>query len=77
LPTTLTRKFSTNIGDGTTTSIVVTHNLGTKAAVVFVTDNTTPFAQQMVEIQMTTTNTVTLVFATAPTLNQFLCTVVA
>jgi hypothetical protein len=66
-----TTKFASDIGDGSTTSIVVTHNLGTKDVTVSVHDNTTPFQQFEVEIQYTSTNTITLVFATAPASNAY------
>ncbi len=65
------RKYAANIGDGSSTSITVTHNLGTKDLVWNLYDNTTPFAAFITDIQMTTTNTVTIIFATAPTTNQY------
>lgn len=64
-------RFAGDVGDGSATSIDVTHNLGTKDVHVTVWDNTTPFAEQMVEVRHKTTNVVTLVFAVAPTTNQF------
>lgn len=69
------RKFAQDIGDGVTTSIVVTHNLGTVDVNVAVHDKTTPFAEQHAEVRHTSTNTVTLVFAVAPTTNQYRCTI--
>lgn len=65
------RKFSASVGDGSTTSIVVTHNLNTKDATVQLYDNTTPFGQVHPEVRMTSVNTVTLVFSVAPTTNQY------
>jgi phage-related tail fiber protein len=64
-------RYETDIGTGAATSIVVTHNLGTKAVQVKVYDNTTPFSEIEPEVQHTSTNTVTLIFGTAPTTNQF------
>lgn len=67
--------FAADIGDGSTTSIVVTHNLGTRDVNVAVYDKTTPFSEQYPEVRRTTINTVTLVFSVAPTTNQFRCVV--
>lgn len=67
--------FAADIGDGVTTSIVVTHNLGTRDVNVAVYDKTTPFSEQYPEVRRTTTNTVTLVFSVAPTASQFRCVV--
>lgn len=68
--------FSVNVGDGSTTSIVVTHNLGTRNVVVSVASATTPWARVEVDCQITSTNTITLIFAVAPTTNQFNVTVI-
>lgn len=65
------RKYATSIGDNATTSIVVTHNLNTKDVTVAVYDNTTPFSEIVANIQHTSVNTVTIVFTTAPTTNQY------
>jgi hypothetical protein len=64
-------KFAAAIGDGSTTSIVVTHNLGTQDVVVQVYTASGTFAEVNVEIQNTSTNTITLVFAAAPTSGQY------
>lgn len=71
-----TGKFAQAIGDGSTTSIVVTHNLGTQDVTVQVYTALTPFAQVNVEVQITSVNTVTLVFAVAPTSGQYRVVVV-
>lgn len=65
------RKFAADIGDGSTTSIVVTHNLGTVDVTVAVFDKTTPFEEVLADIDHTSTNTITVVFAVAPTTNQY------
>lgn len=72
-----TTKFSADVGDGSSTSITVTHNLGTKDAIVQVRDNNTPYDQVQVEVQYATTNTVTLIFSVAPSSNRYRCIVVA
>jgi hypothetical protein len=59
------------IGDGSTTSIVVTHNLGTRAHPVQLFSTATPWDVIECDIQHTTTNTDTLIFAVAPTASQF------
>jgi hypothetical protein len=69
------RKFAADVGNGSLTSITVTHNLGTKDVTVSVWDNTTPFAEVEVDVQHATTNTVILIFAVAPTTNQYRCVV--
>jgi hypothetical protein len=66
-----TKRYETDIGDGSTTSIAVTHNLGTKAVSVNVWDNTTPYGDVYPDVRRTTTNTVTLVFNPAPSTNQY------
>jgi hypothetical protein len=65
------RKFSQAIGDGSTTAIVVTHNLGTRDISCTVRRATTPWDEVQVDNGATTTNTATFTFATAPTSNQF------
>jgi hypothetical protein len=65
------RKWTDLIGDGTTTAIVNTHNLGTRAVQVTVRRATTPWDEVIVDNAATTTNTVTTTFATAPTTDQF------
>jgi hypothetical protein len=77
LPSTLSRKFSQDIGDGSTTAIVVTHSLNTRDIAAFVRDNTTPFAYFEVDVEATSTTTATLRFAVAPTTNQYRCIIFA
>lgn len=69
------KTFSQDIGDGTTTAIVVTHNLNTRDVNVSVRQTGTPYGQVWVENEATTLNTVTLRFAVAPTTAQFRVTV--
>jgi hypothetical protein len=69
-----TRKFSTNVGNGSLTSIAVTHNLGTQDVVVSLRDTATN-AGVLTDWVATDTNTVTLTFATAPASNAYRCTV--
>lgn len=68
--TKVVQKFATTIGDGTTTSITVTHNLGTRDVHVEVYDAST-FAEVDVDVVHTTVNTVTLNFAVAPSASAY------
>lgn len=71
------KRFAATIGDGSATSIVVTHNLGTKDVVVDVAEVGGSFRTVFCEVQKTTTNTVTLLFDVAPTSSQLRATVIA
>ncbi|MBS0364894.1 MAG: hypothetical protein JSR67_03610 [Proteobacteria bacterium] len=65
-------KFAQTIGDGTTTSFVLNHGLGTSDVQVKVYRVGTPFDEgTQPAIQHTDANHVTLVFSTAPSSNQF------
>ena len=65
------RKYSANVGDNSSTSITVTHSLGTRDIEVTVYDASSPYAEVTCDVQHTTTNTVTLLFSVAPTTNQY------
>jgi hypothetical protein len=69
-PAVAVRKFAQNIGNGSSTSIAVSHNLGTRDITVAVYDSAT-FAEVIPDITHTDTNTVTLVFAVAPASNAY------
>jgi hypothetical protein len=73
--TVVVRKFSVDVGDGAATSITVTHNLGTKDVIVQFYDLTAPFAQVEADVAHATINTVTAIFAVAPTAAQYRCVV--
>lgn len=62
------KKYSQDIGNGIATAIVVTHNLNTRDVNVQVRDNTS-FAYEIVDIEATTVNTVTITFGVAPANN--------
>lgn len=68
------RKFAANIGNGSSTSLAVTHNLGTTDVTVSIKE-VTGSALVEADIVVTDANTVTITFATAPTTNQFRVTV--
>lgn len=69
------RKYSSTIGNGSNTSIAVTHNLNTRAIVWQLYDSTT-FADVVCDAVRTDANTLTLTFATAPTSGQYTVTVI-
>ena len=74
----VTRKYSATIGDGTTTALVVTHNLNTLDVIAQVYDSAVAGANYIeCDIQRTTVNTVTLGFSVAPTANSIRVTVLA
>lgn len=64
-------RYATDIGDTTNTDIVITHNLGTRDALVQVREAGSPYDQVNVDVEYTTTNTVTLRFAVAPAANAY------
>lgn len=65
------QKKAFNVGDGSSTDIVLTHNLGTRDVSVEVYTSASPYEKVLVDTENTTTNTVTLKFGTAPTSNEF------
>ncbi|WP_199546566.1 hypothetical protein [Streptomyces sp. N35] len=70
----VTRHASASIGNGSATSIAVTHNLGTKDVSVTMRRNSDD-ARVETDWVATDTNNVTLSFVTAPTSNEFRVTV--
>lgn len=64
------KRYAQTIGDGSATTIVVTHNLNTRDLIVRLY-NATSYAVEETDIVHTTVNTVTLVFAVAPTVGQY------
>ena len=65
------RKYAASIGDGTNTTYTVTHNLGTKDVQVTVYDNSSPYAEVVVDVQHTSTTAIAVLFSVAPTSNQY------
>jgi hypothetical protein len=64
-------KYAASVGDGSSTSYTVTHNLNTRDVIVTVYDNSAPYAEVITDVAHTTTNTVTIAFSVAPTSNQY------
>lgn len=73
---TVTRKYVSNIGNGSATTYTLTHNLGTRDVIVQIMDNTT-YEIVVADIVMATTNTVTVTFATAPSSNAYRAVIMA
>lgn len=66
--------YAANVGNGSSTSIAVTHNLGTQDVVVSLQDAAT-HGFVMTDWVATDANTVTLTFATAPASNAYRVTI--
>jgi hypothetical protein len=58
--------YVTNIGDGTSTSITVTHNLSTRDLVVFFYETSSPYENFFTDWHAPTLNTIVVSFATPP-----------
>ena len=72
--TTVARKYTSLIGDGSSTTISVSHNLGNQWATVQVYEGT---SQVEADVTLVDSNKVDISFATAPTSNQFRVVIVA
>jgi hypothetical protein len=66
-----TGKFAQDIGDGSSTSFTVTHNLGTQDVIVMIREAGSPFTKVEADIQVTDNNNIFISFATAPSVNQY------
>jgi len=60
------RRYSANVGDGSSTAITLTHNLNSRDVTVQVYTNASPWDTVLCDVTRPTVNTVTLTFATAP-----------
>lgn len=69
-------KYATSVGDGATTQITVTHNLGTTDVQVSVWRVASPKDKVMPDIQIVDANSIKLIFATAPASGEYRCVVV-
>lgn len=65
------KKHSQSIGDGAATSYTVTHNFNTRDVTVIVYRNSGAYDVVLADIEMTSVNSVTIKFASAPTSNQY------
>lgn len=71
-----TKKYVATIGDGTTTTFTITHNLNTQDVVVTVRENASPYNVVFADVQITDANNIKVLFATAPSSNQYRVVVV-
>lgn len=69
-------KVTAVIGDGSSTSITVTHNLNTRDLSVTIRESASPYAQVITDVEFTTVNTITIKFAVAPTSGQYTVVIV-
>lgn len=65
------RKATGTLGDGSATSFAINHNFNTRDVVVEIFRNSGNFDTIIADVQRTSVNQVTIVFATAPTAAQF------
>lgn len=70
-PSVVVRKFAANVGDNSSTNIDLAHNFGTRDITWNCYLSTTPWVDQNVRAERLDTNTLRLVFPTAPTTNQY------
>lgn len=71
------KRYQTTIGDGSATSFTITHNLNTKDVEVAVFEVGGTFREIIVEIQHTTTTTLTIIFNAAPAAGAYRVVVIA
>jgi len=64
------KKYSVSIGDGSATSYTVTHNLASRDVHVTIY-NASTYDEVLTDVTHATTNTLTIVFATAPASNAY------
>lgn len=63
--------YASNVGNGSSTSFLITHNLDSRDIMVQVRRNTSPYDQIDCAVEFTSTNSVTLTFASAPATDEF------
>jgi hypothetical protein len=63
--------YSVTFGDGSATQFTITHNLGTRSVLVGLYRDSGAYDEVNADVEHTTTNTVTLRFASAPTAGQY------
>jgi hypothetical protein len=73
---TLPQKLAFDIGDGSAVAFVLTHSFNTRDVTVQVAEKASPYAVVLADVELTTVNTVTVTFASAPTANQYRAVVI-
>lgn len=64
-------KYTNTVGDGSSTSYDITHNLGTRDVHVAVYKTASAYDEVLCDVKHKDTNTITLVFASAPSSGQY------
>jgi len=64
-------KQAFDIGDNSTSTFTLTHNMGTRNVHVSIYEKASPYAQVYADVAATTANTVSVTFNPVPTTNQF------
>ena len=73
---TLPQKLAFDIGDNSSTSFTLTHNLNTRDVTVQIAEKASPYNIVIADVALTTADTVTVNFAVAPTSNQYRAVVI-
>ena len=72
----LTNKYTTTLGNAVDSTFVVTHNLNTRDVAVTIRETGDDYEVVYTDVKVTTANTATVSFATAPTAAQYTITIV-
>ena len=67
----LVRKYTTTVGDGSATQFTITHNLGSRVALIQVYRTASPYDTVFCDVERTTTTTATIRFAAAPSSGEY------
>jgi len=70
-PTIVVRKYSSMLGDGTSTSITITHNLNNPTLDYSLSLVASPYTKMISTVSFPTANTATFTFALAPSVSQY------
>lgn len=70
-------KIGFNIGDNSAVAFVLTHNFNTRDIHVSISETASPYEVIYADVELTSVNTITVRFATAPTTGQFRVVVIA
>jgi hypothetical protein len=70
------KKYTQLIGDGTSTSIAVTHSIGSVSVIPSIHRSIAPFDEVFTEIKITSDNIITFVFNSPPAINQYVVTII-
>lgn len=71
-----TKKYAVDVGNGTLTTIPVTHNIGVMDISITIRENSSPYNVVFADIQFVDSNKFNILFGTAPASNQYRVTVV-